>query len=201
MKKFLISEEEKNRILNLHEGFKKGVISEQFTKVEGPYKDVAAQGGTGDLYIMKLEKSMCRWDQETKHPLFGDNESMYMGYMTPMTAATCGEGFTTIPGGKFYVQRVEDGKIVTFHKDSRYYVSATNNGQGYNTSEDAKKGVALVLNPQGKTGRQVEKGTAQDGTKYKQVTKYNQQGDIQKSKLKMTTATGNKSVEKGKSGL
>ena len=61
--------------------------------------------------------------------------------------------------------------------------------------------MALVLNPQGKTGRQVEKGTAQDGTKYKQVTKYNQQGDIQKSKLKMTTATGNKSVEKGKSGL
>ena len=200
MKKFLISEEEKNRILNLHEGFKKGVLTEQYTKVEGPFKDVAF-AGTGDLYIMKLEKSLCRWDGVMKSQAFGDNTSLSTGQLFLMTGSTCGEGFTTIPGGKFYVQRVEDGKIVTFYKDSRYYVSATNNGQGYNTLEDAKKGVALVLNPQGKTGRQVEKGTAQDGTKYKQVTKYNQQGDIQKSKLKMTTATGNKSVEKGKSGL
>ena len=200
MKKFLISEEEKNRILNLHEGFKKGLINEEvrdftgseyYTKVEGPFKDVAF-AGTGDIYIMKLEKSLCRYDT---------SPSNIYNQLFLMTGSTCGEGFTTIPGGKFYVQRVEDGKIVTFYKDSRYYVSATNNGQGYNTSEDAKKGVALVLNPQGKTGRQVEKGTAQDCTKYKQVTKYNQQGDIQKSKLKMTTATGNKSVEKGKSGL
>ena len=55
MKKFIISEEEKRRILNLHEGFKKGVLTEQYTKVEGPFKDVAF-AGTGDLYIMKLEK-------------------------------------------------------------------------------------------------------------------------------------------------
>ena len=200
MKKFLISEEEKNRILNLHEGFKKGVLTEQYTKVEGPFKDVAF-AGTGDLYIMKLEKSLCRWDGVTKSQAFGDNTSLSTGQIFQMTGSTCGEGFTTIPGGKFYVQNVADGKIQMFNNGSKFYVSATNNGQGYNTLEDAKKGVALVLNPQGKTGRQVEKGTAQDGTKYKQVTKYNQQGDIQKSKLKMTTATGNKSVEKGKSGL
>jgi hypothetical protein len=40
--------------------------------------------------------------------------------------------------------------------------------------------VALVLNLLGKTGRQVEKGTAQDGTKYKQVTKVSQLDHIQK---------------------
>ena len=98
-------------------------------------------------------------------------------------------------------QNIMDGKIQMFNNGSRYYVSSTNNGQGYNTLEEAKKGVSLVLNPKGNTGRQVEKGTADDGTTYKQVTKYNQQGDVQKSKLKMTTATGDKSVEKGKSGL
>ena len=172
MKKFLISEEEKNRILNLHEGFKKGVLTEQYTKVEGPFKDVAF-AGTGDLYIMKLEKSLCRWDGVMKSQAFGDNTSLSTGQIFQMTGWTCGEGFTTIPGGKFYVQNVADGKIQMFNNGSKFYVSATNNGQGYNTLEDAKKGVALVLNPQGKTGRQVEKGTAQDGTKYKQVTKYN----------------------------
>ena len=188
MKKFIISEEEKSRILNLHEGFKKGVITEQFTKVEGPYKNVAGIAITGDLYIMRLEKSMCR-HQSRQFTL------------TPMTGTTCGEEYITIPGGKFYVQTNVGGEIRMLTSDHKQYVSATNNGQGYNTLEDAKKGVSLVLNPQGLTGRQVEKGTAQDGTKYKQVTKYNQQGDVQKSKLKMTTAAGNKTVEKGKSGL
>ena len=188
MKKFIITEEEKNRILNLHEGFKKGVITEQFTKVEGPYKNVAGIAIIGDLYIMRLEKSMCRHQSQNFT-------------MTSMTGTTCGEDYITIPGGKFYIGTSEDGKIRMLTSNHKQYVSATNNGQGYNTLEDAKKGVALVLNPQGKTGRQVEKGTAQDGTKYKQVTKYNQQGDVQKSKLKMTTAAGNKTVEKGKSGL
>jgi hypothetical protein len=200
MKKFIISEEEKRRILNLHEGFKKGVLTEQYTKVEGPFKDVGAEG-TGDLYIMKLEKSLCRWDGGMKSQAFGDNVSLSTGQIFQMTGSTCAEGFTTIPGGKFYVQNVVDGKIQMFNNRSKYYVSATNNGQGYNTLEDGKKGVALVLNPQGKTGRQVQKGTEEDGTKYKQVTKYDQQGDVQKSKLKMTTAAGNKTVEKGKSGL
>jgi hypothetical protein len=200
MKKFIISEEEKRRILNLHEGFKKGVLNEQYTQVEGPFKDVA-YAGTGDLYIMKLEKSLCRWDKETKSQAFGDNTSLYRGQVIEMTGSTCGEGFVTIPGGKFYVHHPVDGKIEMFNSGSRYYINATNNGQGYNTVEDAKKGVSLLLNPQGKTGRQVQKGTAEDGTKYKQVTKYDQQGDIQKSKLKMTTAAGDKSVEKAKSGL
>ena len=209
MRKFIISEEEKSRILNLHEGFKKGLLNEQvidlngsqyYTKVEGPFKDVAA-AGTGDLYIMKLEKSLCRWDGGMKSQAFGDNTSLSTGQIFQMTGSTCAEGLTTIPGGKFYVQNVMDGKIQMFNNQSRYYVSSTNNGQGYNTLEEAKKGVSLVLNPKGNTGRQVEKGTADDGTNYKQVTKYNQQGDVQKSKLKMTTATGNKTVEKGKSGL
>lgn len=200
MKKFIISEDEKRRILNLHEGFKKGVLNEQYTQVEGPFKDVA-YAGTGDLYIMKLEKSLCRWDKETKSQAFGDDTSLYRGQIIAMSGSTCGEGFVTIPGGKFYVHHPVDGKIEMFNSGSRYYINATNNGQGYNTVEDAKKGVSLLLNPQGKTGRQVQKGTDEQGTKYKQVTKYDQQGDIQKSKLKMTTAAGNKSVEKAKSGL
>lgn len=200
MRKFIISEEEKSRILNLHEGFKKGLLNEQYTKVEGPFKDVAG-AGTGDLYIMKLEKSLCRWDGGMKSQAFGDDTSLSTGQIFQMTGSTCAEGFTTIPGGKFYIQNVMDGKIVMFNSQSNHYVSATNGGQGYNTLEDGKKGVSLVLNPKGNTGRQVQKGTADDGTKYKQVSKYNQQGDIQKSKLKMTTTTGDKSVEKGKSGL
>lgn len=201
MKKFIITEEEKSRILNLHEGFKKGVISEQFTKVEGPYKDAAAQGGTGDLYIMKLEKSMCRWDQGTKHPLFGDNESMYLGYMTPMTAATCGDGFTTIPGGKFYVQGTVDGKIKMYNKDSRYYDTATNMGQGYNTTEEAKAAIKVLVNPKGLSGRQVDKGTDGVGTKWKEVTKYDKDGTLKKDKFKMVTSGGTKTVERSKSGL
>ena len=201
MKKFLISEEEKRRILNLHEGFKKGVLSEQFTKVEGPYKDAGAQGGTGDLYIMKLEKSMCRWDQQNKSKAFGDNESNYRGYMTPMTGDTCGEGFTTIPGGKFYVQGTVDGKIKMYNVGSRYYDTATNMGQGYNTAEEAKKAITTLFNPKGYTGRQVEKGTAEDGTKYKDVTKFDKEGVVQKNKLKMTTSGGTKTVQRTQSGL
>jgi len=200
MKKFIISEDEKRRILNLHEGFKKGVLNEQYTQVEGPFKDVA-YAGTGDLYIMKLEKSLCRWNKETKSQAFGDDTSLYRGQIIAMSGSTCGEGFVTIPSGKFYVHHPVDGKIEMFNSGSRYYINATNNGQGYNTVEDAKKGVSLLLNPQGKTGRQVQKGTDEQGTKYKQVTKYDQQGDVQKSKLKMTTSAGNKSVEKAKSGL
>jgi hypothetical protein len=200
MKKFIISEEEKSRILNLHEGVKKGTLNEQsrdytgsqyYTKVEGPFKDVGLVG-TGDIYVMKLEKGLCRYDTSPS--------DMYRQVFV-MTGSTCGEGFTTIPGGKFYIQQESDGKIVTFHKDSRHYVSATNNGQGYNTLEDAKKGASLLLNPKGHTGRTVVKGTDNDGTEYKQVTKYNRQGDVQKSRTKMTTATGNKSVERRKSGL
>ena len=200
MKKFLISEEEKNRILNLHEGFKKGVLTEQYTKVEGPYKD-AGIAGTGDLYIMKLEKSMCRWDQQSKAQLFGDNESIYRGYTTPMTGATCGEGFTTIPGGKFYVQGTVDGKIQMYNKDSRYYDTATNIGQGYNTAEEAKKAITILFNPKGSTGRQVVKGTDPQGGKGKIVVKYDKEGTIKGSKEKYKTSGGTKTVQRTQSGL
>jgi hypothetical protein len=200
MKKFIISEEEKSRILNLHEGFKKSLINEEvsdydgsqyYTKVEGPFKDVA-YAGTGDVYIMKLEKTLCRY---TKTP------SEFYNRIYVMTGTTCGEEYTTIPGGKLYIQHESDGKIVSFHKESRYYVNATNNGQGYNTVEEAKKGISILFNPKGSAGRQVQKGTNDIGEKYKQVVKYDKQGDVQKSKTKITTATGNKSVEKLKSGL
>ena len=52
MKKFIISEDEKRRILNLHEGFKKGILSEQITKVEGPFKDLGGVLEIDDIYIM-----------------------------------------------------------------------------------------------------------------------------------------------------
>ena len=164
------------------------MLSEQFTKVEGPYKNVTGNALTGDLYIMRLEKSMCR-HQHHYHTL------------TPMTGTTCGEEYITIPGGKFYIQTSDNGIIRMLTAEHKQYVTATNNGQGYDNIEDAKKALILVLNPDGYTGRQVQKGTAQDGTKYKQVTKYNQQGIVQKNKLKMTTAAGNKTVQKRKSGL
>jgi hypothetical protein len=200
MKKFIISEEERSRILNLHEGFKKDLINEEvsdytgsqyYTKVEGPFKDVAYVG-TGDVYIMKLEKTLCRY---TKTP------SEFYNKIYVMTGTTCGEEYTTIPGGKFYIQQESEGKITSFHRESRYYVNATNNGQGYNTVEEAKKGISILFNPKGSAGRQVLKGTNDIGEKYKQVTKYDKEGNVQKSKTKITTATGNKSVEKLKSNL
>ena len=191
MKKFIISEDEKNRILNLHEGFKKGVLTEQYTKVEGPFKDQIE--GVGNIYIMKLEKSLCRWDGGMKSQAFGDNTSLYNGQIFQMTGSTCGEGFTTIPEGKFYVQyhNTSNGKITSFNSGSRYYVSATNNGQGYDSQEDAKKGVSLLLNPEGKVGRNV---TNYDGGKV--VSKYNQQGDLKKVKIKYSGTT-----QKYKTGL
>jgi hypothetical protein len=200
MKKIHITESEKSRILNLHYNVKNNILKEQYTQVEGPFKDVAS-AGTGDLYIMKLEKSLCRWDGQSKSRAFGDNTSLYTGQVFEMTGTTCGEGFTTIPGGKFYVQNSSDGKIKMFNNQSRHYVYATNNGQGYNTVEDAKKGVSSLLNPKGNVGRTVQKGTAEDGTKYKQVTKYNREGDVQQNKLKMTNTSGQKTVEKTRSGL
>ena len=62
MRNFIISEKEKRRILNLHEGFKKGLLSEQYTKVEGPFKDQMV--GIGNLYIMKLENSLCVYSKK-----------------------------------------------------------------------------------------------------------------------------------------
>ena len=184
MKRFLISEDEKNRILNLHEGFKKSVLSEQFTKVEGPFKDQVE--GVGNVYIMKLEKTLCRWDGEPRGYLF-------KGQVIQSSGNTCGEGFTTIPAGKFYVQyhNTSNGKIEMFNSGSRYYVSATNNGQGYNSQEEARKGVSLLLNPQGKVGRNVQKI---DGGKI--VSKYNQQGDLKKVKINYSGST-----QKYKTGL
>ena len=182
MRNFIISEEEKKRILNLHEGFKKGLLSEQYTKVEGPFKDQTE--GIGNLYIMKLENSLC---------VYSKKPSEFYNKIYLMTGSTCGEEYTTIPGGKFYVQfhNTSNGKIESFSLDSRYYVSATNNGQGYNSQEEAKRGVSLLLNPQGKIGRSVTKSDDR-----KIISKYNQQGDLKKVKVKYSGGT-----EKYKTGL
>jgi hypothetical protein len=191
MRMFIISEEEKRRILNLHEGVKNGILNEQYTKVEGPFKDQLV--GIGNLYIMKLEKSLCRWDGQTKSQTFGDNLSIYQGQTLQMSGTTCGEGFTTIPGGKFYVlfHNTSNGKIESFTLGNESYVSATNNGQGYNSQEEAKRGVSFLLNPQGKVGRNVTKS---DGGKI--ISKYNQQGDLKTVKVKSDGGT-----EKYKTGL
>ena len=191
MKTFIIDNEEKKRILNLYESFKKKVVSEQYTKIEGPFIDRLE--GVGNVYIMKLEKSLCRWDGQSKSQAFGDNTSIYTGQVFQMTGSTCGEGFTTIPAGKFYIQfhNTSSGKIEMFNSGSRYYVTATNNGQGYATQEEAKKGVALLLNPDGKVGRNVQKTELG-----KTVSKYNQQGDLKSVKVKYSGGT-----EKYKTGL
>ena len=183
MVKYIISEEEKKRILNLHERFKKGVLTEQYTKVEGPFTDKLR--GIGDLYIMSLDKSLC---------LYSKKPSQFYNKTYLMTGSTCGEEYTTIPGGKFYVQfhNTSNGKIESFTLDSSYYVTSTNNGQGYNTLEDAKKGVSLLFNPQGKVGRNVTK--SDDGRKI--ISKYNQQGDLKKVKVKYSGGT-----QKYKTGL
>ena len=183
MRNFIISEKEKRRILNLHEGFKKGLLSEQYTKVEGPFKDQMV--GIGNLYIMKLENSLC---------VYSKKPSQFYNKIYLMTGSTCGEEYTTIPGGKFYVQfhNTSNGKIESFTLDSSYYVTSTNNGQGYNTLEDAKKGVSLLFNPQGKVGRNVTK--SDDGRKI--ISKYNQQGDLKKVKVKYSGGT-----QKYKTGL
>jgi hypothetical protein len=191
MKTFIIDNEEKKRILNLHESFKKKVVSEQYTKIEGPFIDRLE--GVGNVYIMKLEKSLCRWDGQSKSQAFGDNTSVYTGQVFQMTGSTCGEGFTTISAGKFYIQfhNTSSGKIEMFNSGSRYYVTATNNGQGYTTQEEAKKGVSLLLNPDGKVGRNVQKTELG-----KTVSKYNQQGDLKSVKVKYSGGT-----EKYKTGL
>ena len=49
MKKFLISEEEKRRILNLHEGFKKGLLNEQVSgATSGTTIGTPVSGGTAN---------------------------------------------------------------------------------------------------------------------------------------------------------
>jgi len=184
MKKFTISEDEKIRILNLYGGFKKGLINEQYIKVEGPFKDQI--DGVGNVYIMKLEKTLCRWDREPKG-------NLYKGQVIQSSGNTCEEGFTTIPAGKFYVQyhNTSNGKIEMFNSNSPYYVSATNNGQGYNSQDEARKGVSQLFNPEGKVGRNVQKI---DGGK--KMSKYNQQGDLKKVKINYSGST-----QKYKTGL
>ena len=57
------------------------------------------------------------------------------------------------------------------------------------------------MNPQGKVGRDVIRGTSDDGGKYKIVNKYNQQGDLKKVKSTWTTDSGDKNRNKRKTGL
>ena len=188
MIKYIISEEEKKRILNLHERFKKGVLTEQYTKVEGPFTDKLR--GIGDLYIMSLDKSLC---------LYSKKPSQFYNKTYLMTGSTCGEEETTIHGGKFYVQyhNTSNGQIESFRLDSSEYVSATNNGLGYNSKEEAKKGVSLLLNPEHRVGRNVEKKQYMDGfPDRKIISRYNRQGELIKVKIKSSDGT-----QKYKTGL
>jgi hypothetical protein len=196
MRKIIISEEEKIRILNLHEEFKKPILNEQSVKVSGPYKcinpnDCLDNDFYGqDIYIVKLNKTACRYEKQ--------GNLNYMKWF-PVSGDTCGEELTSYLGGKFYVASSWGNNGMGIPKENT--LLSTNGGNGYNTEEEAKRAVSQILNPKGKKGRQVTKGTADDGSKYKQVTKYDQQGDVQNSKYKMTSATGNKTVEKTQSGL
>jgi len=187
MIKYIISEEEKRRILNLHESFKKGVLTEQYTKVEGPFTDKLS--GIGDMYIMSLDKSLC---------LYSKKSSQFYNKTYLMTGSTCGEEYTTIHGGKFYVQfhNTSNGKIESFLLDSPEYVSATNNGLGYNSKEEAKKGVSLLLNPQHRVGRNVEKQDMGEFGDRKIISRYDRQGNLKRVKIKSSAGT-----QKYKTGL
>jgi len=185
--------------LELNEGqdFKDG--SEYFTKVEGPFHTP----DSGNLFIMKLEKTLSRYDGELA---FGSKSKASPGEYIVMSETTQDDkDFTQIPGGKFYVLSESDkGKIVMFNKDSRFYTNATNNSKGYNTKEEAKKAISLIMNPEGKKGRQVQRGTYKDDkgkeVPFKKVSRYDSEGNLKQTKIVSKTDQG-RTKEKIKTGL
>jgi hypothetical protein len=72
MRKFIISEEEKRRILNLHEGFKKGLLNEQ---VSGATSGTTSDTTTGTTKSNREPKSQAsiNWGKEdiTTGPVIG----------------------------------------------------------------------------------------------------------------------------------
>jgi hypothetical protein len=171
--KFLISESQKKKLI---EYYRIG-LNEQ-TRIEGPFKN--PNSTTGDLYVMKNEKNMCR----------NDNADLTRYTIYPMTGSTCDQGYTLIPGGKYYVQFFHSVKnnIYMFTPEYKEYFVATNNGQGYATPQEAKKAISQILNPAGNVGRNVTNIKSKDqygkDQTYKMVSKYDKQGNLKKIKVK-----------------
>lgn len=148
----------------------KNVIKEQI-RVEGPFKSSTAI--YDDLYIMKHDKNYCM-DQRRE---------ITRNQVSVMTGSTCPEEHITFPINKFYVYQKQQEKLKLPSPEQRGYLEMTNNGQGYNTQEEAKKAIARLFNPENKTGRSViKRGEGQKGQS-KIVSKYDKQGNLIKNKM------------------
>ncbi len=163
----------------------KRVISEQI-KVEGPFKSSTTV--LGDLYIMKHDKTYCM-DQRRE---------LSRNQVSVMTGSTCPQEFLTFPANKFYVYLKEDEKLKLPSPDREGYFEMTNNGQGYDTQEEAKKAIARIFNPENRTGRSVvKKGEGQKGQS-KMVSKYDKEGNLTKNKMSWNYTDEKGDVQKGR---
>lgn len=165
----------------------KRILKEQAI-VSGPYKPLG-RVTLGDLYILKTDKVMCM--NKT------NNETIVA------TNNVCPSGYITIPANKFFVsgeKRNTDNSLMIMPTSQGEYVLGTNNGQGYNSEEEAKKAISKIINPEGFKGRQVEKTPTG-----KTVTKYSREGDLKsvKQNINYTNPQGQQSTLKSKtsSGL
>jgi len=147
----------------------KNVIKEQI-RVEGPFTTKITP--YSDLYIMKHDKTFCM-DQ---------TRSFSRNKISVMTGSTCPEEHITFPVNKFYVYQKEDEKLKLMSPDRMGYFEMTNNGQGYNTQEEAKKAISILFNPKNKTGRSVDKSSVGQKGYGKQISKYDKKGNLIKTK-------------------
>jgi hypothetical protein len=187
-------EKYKQRFFNLMEstiGDVKPLVSEsniveQFVTIKGPYRNVSGDAGVSQLFVMRLDKPLCRYTGKVNVVTDPVNAPMKDQYYT-MTGSSCPTDYELTPSGKFYVQFIDinSKKLKMFPSTMGPYVVATNNGQGYATEQEAIKAVSNIINPSGKVGRQV---TKIDGN-VKQIEKYNRQGDLKKVKIKSPQGT------------
>ena len=164
---------------------KRVIINEQI-KVAGPFNKFML--GVGDaakrdtLYIMKYDKDMCYQNKN----LF-DGKGLYQGDLFPPDeSGKCTQHQTKLPKNKFYIHHGDNMKNYE-HTDDEHAI-ATNNQQGFNSAEEAKKSVSQLINPDGKKGRQVAKGTytGDGGAKGvgKTISKYDKEGNLKSIKYK-----------------
>jgi hypothetical protein len=172
-------------------------IVEQFVTIKGPYNDVTGESGGGQLFIVRLDKPLCRYTGKapdianpTKETLNAPMRDQYYS----MTGSSCPTDYVLTPSGKFYVQfmNINSKKLQMFPPSMSSYVVATNNGQGYATEQEAINAVSKIINPSGKVGRQVTKINGN----VKHIAKYNRQGELKKLKIKSPQGT-----QKFKTGL
>ena len=163
----------------------KRIISEQ-TRIEGPFKNYNSV--YNDLYIMKHDQTFCM-DQR---------RDLTRNKVSPMSGSSCPAEFITFPANKFYVYQKQGEAIKLMSPDSTGYLEMTNNGQGYNTQEEAKSAIARLFNPQNNTGRSVlKRGEGQDGYT-KIVSKYDKKGNLIKNKSSWNFTDEKGGIQKGR---